>query len=82
MSTVASSPWEQVTNGGIVTSGLTEAVVKVPTVNVTWTKVPTATGYELHMNGKKVATAGAKASSSKFTVKDGDNLIEVFAIMP
>ena len=50
--------------------------VRVSLVTVHWEPVAGATGYEISVNGAKVATAGVKARSSKLSVGE-DTLISV-----
>ena len=43
---------------------------RVTLLHVRWDGVPGATGYEIAVNGAKVATAGARARTSKLSVSD------------
>lgn len=44
--------------------------LKITLVNVRWFGVVGATGYEIQVDGKKVATAGARARTSRVAVDD------------
>ena len=49
---------------------------KVANLLVTWDGVPEATGYEIKVNGVKVATTGSKARNSRVNVQ-ASSVIEV-----
>ncbi len=46
-------------------------------VSLRWTPVVGATGYEILIDGKKIATAGAAAKSTRVSVGDGVKVVEV-----
>lgn len=51
-------------------------MIRVTLVNVRWEPVEGATGWEIRKDGVKVATAGAKARTTRMSV-DEQTLLEV-----
>jgi len=50
----------------------------IPTlVNLRWDSVPGATGWEILVDGVRVATAGARARTTKVGVKTGTKTVSV-----
>ena len=53
--------------------------MRVTLVHVRWDAVPGATGYAIHVDGKRVATAGPRARTTRVTVDDA-TLLEILPL--